>query len=126
MTGYAKSKHAIPLVHLSNYLEGVRSTKASDKAFHWSEDASLQIPKSLNQFTNSWQSDTSGHTFTSSSAESELSACFEAAQKLYDMTAISNTEKIQILAIIDLLCEVVNQQSASAYNSLDEPGRRYL
>lgn len=126
MTGCAESKHAIPLVHLSNYIEGVQLTKPNDKAFHWSEDEFLQIPKSLNQLNNRGQSDASSHTFTSSSAESELSGCYETVQKLYDMTAISNTEKMQILAIVDLLCEVVKPQSASAYNSLDEPGRRYL
>ncbi|KAL6982123.1 hypothetical protein U1Q18_023739 [Sarracenia purpurea var. burkii] len=126
----AKSSHVIPLVHLSNYLDGTLTIRCSDKAIEWSEHASLitsslQLPKGLNQFTYSWGSDTSSNDFTSASTESEISAFVEVVEKLIDITAISSTEKMQILAIVDLLREVSNPHSASTYESLDEPGRRF-
>ncbi|KAL7203159.1 hypothetical protein ACSBR2_016465 [Camellia fascicularis] len=132
LRGYcsAQCSHAIPLVHLSNYVEGVMSTSLSGKAFQRRDNASLitshsQLPKDLNQFAFSWGSDTSSKTFTSSSTNSELSGCIEAVEKLHDIAAISNTEKMQILAVLDLLCDVSDPHSASAYKSLDEPGRRF-
>ncbi|PSS03929.1 DmX-like protein [Actinidia chinensis var. chinensis] len=124
------SSHVIPLVHLSNYLEGVLPTRLSEKTFLWNEDASLitpslQVPKGANQLSYSWGCDSSNNNINSSSIESELSVCVEAVEKLYRLTAISNTEKMQILAIVDLLREVRDPLSASAYESLDEPGRRF-
>ena len=103
----------------------------SEKTFLWNEDTSLitpslQVPKGANQLSYSWGSDSSSNNFNSSSIESERSVCIEAVEKLYCFTAISNTEKMQILAIVDLLREISDPLSASAYESLDEPGRRYF
>ncbi|XP_052192792.1 uncharacterized protein LOC127801585 isoform X2 [Diospyros lotus] len=132
LKGYfpADSSHAISLIHLSNYLEGVLSTNSSDKAFQWSEDASfvtthMQHPEHVNPFAHGLGSEYSSNTFSSSSVESELCSCTAAVEKLYDIAAISNTEKMQILAVVDLLQEVSNPQSSSAYKSLDEPGQRF-
>ncbi|KAA8520765.1 hypothetical protein F0562_014963 [Nyssa sinensis] len=132
MEGYcsAKSSHVIPPIRVSNYLEGLMSTSSSDKAFQWSEDTSLitsssQQLKGLTQFAYSWRSDASDNILPSSSTKSELSGFVEPVEKLYEFAAITNVEKMQILAIIDLLHEVSNPHSASAYESLDEPGRRF-
>ncbi|XP_059651214.1 uncharacterized protein LOC132298889 [Cornus florida] len=123
----ASSGHIISPVHLSNYLEGFLSTSSSDKAFQWGEDASLissssQLQKGSTHSAYSWGSD---NAFTSSSTKSELQDFVEPIEKLYDFAAITNTEKMQVLAVIDLLHDISNPHSTSVYGSLDEPGRRF-
>lgn len=116
---------------MSNYLEGCLSSSPSNKTFQWGGDAALitsssQLQQGLTQFASSWGSDGSSTSFTSPSTNSKLSGLGEPLEKLYDLGAISNSEKMKLLAIIDLLHEVSNPHSASAYESLDEPGRRYF
>lgn len=59
------------------------------------------------------------------STRSELNGFIESLEKFPDIPLWINIEKTQILAIIDLLSEVCSSDSSSAYQSLDEPGRRY-
>ncbi|KAF6145858.1 hypothetical protein GIB67_028853, partial [Kingdonia uniflora] len=54
---------------------------------------------------------------------SEISGFIKTLENFPDIEAISYTEKIQILAVIDLLAEISDLCSASPYASLDEPGR---
>lgn len=120
----------IPVVDLSNYLEGCVISSSSNKTFQWGGDAAL-FTSSLQQqdptqFVSVWGSNDSNTSFTSPSASSKLSGFIEPLLKLYDLGVITNCEKMQLLAIADLLHEVSNSDSASAYESLDEPGRRYF
>ncbi|CAK9136914.1 unnamed protein product [Ilex paraguariensis] len=125
-----ESSRVIPPVPFSDYLEGLMSARSTDEKFQWSGDASLvtsslQLQKDLTQVTYSWDSDASNGTFNSSRTRSELSGFAEQVEKFYCLGAVTNTEKVQVLAIIDLLQEVSSPSSVSAYESLDEPGRRF-
>ena len=124
----AKSSVTIPQILLSNYFEGIFLRNSTDKGFQWSGDlitTSSQFQSSTNQFAFNSESIASNNIFTSSSTKSELSGFVKPLENLYELAAINNKEKMQILAIIDLLGEVSNPH-ASTYESLDEPGRRYF
>ncbi|XP_057981006.1 uncharacterized protein LOC131166445 isoform X2 [Malania oleifera] len=119
----------IPQIHLSNYLDGPVSKNSVEGEFQLSESPSLlmspQFQRGSTQFGYNSESDASNHILTSSLAKSELSSFVETLEKLYDIAAITNMEKMEIIAIVDLLKEISNPHSNSAYGSLDEPGRRF-
>ncbi|XP_034708565.1 uncharacterized protein LOC117931671 isoform X3 [Vitis riparia] len=126
----AKSSHIIPQIHLSNYFEGHLSKASTDKGFQWSREdtlvtSSAQFQRGPIQFSYNSESDAPRNMFSSSSTKSELSRFVEPLEKFYELAAITSSEKMQILAIIDLLNEVNNPHAASAYGSLDEPGQRF-
>lgn len=121
----------IPQVPLSNYLEGILSKSSGHETFQWSGgadaiSASSQFQNGSSLFASSWGHTASGNAFTSSSIKSEATDLLEAVGKLYESGGISNNEKLQIHAIIDIIQEVSDPHSVSAYGSLDEPGRRYF
>lgn len=47
-------------------------------------------------------------------------------EKLRAHQAITDSQKMQMLAIVDLLHEISNSQSTSAYESLDDSGKRFF
>lgn len=114
-----KVNEVIPQIHLSSYFEGCLSTSTRDTGFQWGGDDS-SIPSSSQSYN--WGSN---NGLMPSSTVSELSGFVETIEMMYDLKAINNTVKMQILGIIDLLSEISNPNSGSAYNSLDEPGRRF-
>lgn len=127
----AKSSHLVPQIHLSNYFEGHPAKTSTDKEFQWSREDTLvtlsaQFQGGPFQFSYNSGCDAPRNMFSPSSTKSELSGFVEPLEKFYELAAITSSEKLQILAIIDILNEVDNPHSASAYGSLDEPGRRYL
>ncbi|KAL3622261.1 hypothetical protein CASFOL_033672 [Castilleja foliolosa] len=114
------SSNIISPVPLSTYLEGLLSPISSDKSFQWS---SSQLESGFSHFTS-----VGGHgdsPLTSSSSGSEFNDFVEAFEKLYDYAHITKVEKMQALALVDLLQDVGNPHCTSAYGSLDEPGRRF-
>lgn len=122
------SSDVISSVPLSDYLEGLLSSHSSNKLFQWSGDSasvtsSSELQNGLSQYTSNWGYDASN---TSPLSRSEFSDFTEAIERLYESSSITKIEKMQALAIIDLLQEVSNPHSTSAYGSLDEPGRRYF
>lgn len=126
-----KSGHIVPQIHLSKYFEGHLSKTSTDKGFQWSrEDALFTLPAPFQtspiQFSYNSESDTPKSMSSSSSTKSDPSGFVESLEKFSELAAITSSEKIQLLAIIDLLNELNSSNSASAYGSLDEPGRRYL
>lgn len=112
----------VPQIPLSDYIEGILSKSLTDNTFQWSGNAT-----SMTQFqsglTNS--NDSFSNMFSSSSTKSGLRDFLEPINKLHELEAITTLEKMQILAIIDLLNEVSNPQTASVYENLDESGRRF-
>lgn len=60
-----------------------------------------------------------------STATSWKSEFIYALENSHDISFIKDMERTQILAIVDLLGEIGDSSHASAYESLDEPGRRY-
>ncbi|XP_043715744.1 uncharacterized protein LOC122664110 [Telopea speciosissima] len=120
----------IPQIHLSKYFEELFSTSLGDKGLQWGGDASMfsssaQFETSSTQF-GGYNSTVNGtnNMFTFSSAKSEVNSFIETLEKTNDFVAMSNSERMQMLALIDLLGEVSGSCS-SAYDSLDEPGRRF-
>lgn len=127
----AKSSHCIPQIPLSNFFDAHISINSNDKGFKWNGDASVFTSSSpfqigFGQSTYGLDSYGSSNMINSSSTKSELNDFIEPFEKLYKSAAISDIEKIQILSIIDLLTELCSSNSSSAYESLDEPGRRYF
>ncbi|KAL3008820.1 hypothetical protein AAZX31_07G052800 [Glycine max] len=119
----------LPNVLLSYYLEGCIPKGSQPKGFQWGGDAALitsisQAQSSLFRFP--YHSDSSVENESiSSSTKSELNDFIESLEKFPDLPFLVDIEKTQILAIIDLLSEVSSAHSSSAYQSLDEPGRRF-
>ncbi|PIN24548.1 RAVE (regulator of V-ATPase assembly) complex subunit RAV1/DMX protein, WD repeat superfamily [Handroanthus impetiginosus] len=120
--GAKMSSNIIPAVPLSTYLEGLLSPSSSDKLFQWS---SSQLQTGLSHFALNGGYDAPNTALTASSSKSEFKDFSEAFERLYYYTHITKVEKMQALSLIDLLQEVSNPHSPSAYESLDEPGRRF-
>jgi len=115
----------LPNIVLSNYLEGCISKVSQGKGFQWGGDSASisQAQSSLFQFP--YHSGSSAENESIFSTKSELNGFIESLEKFPDLPLLIDIEKTQILAIIDLLSEVSSAHSSSAYQSLDEPGRRY-
>lgn len=122
-------RNGLPSIILSDYLEGRMPKSSQDKGFNWSGDvASItsfsQAQSSSFQFP--YHSDSSSENKRSStSTSSELNGFIESLENFPNLPHLINIERTEILSIIDLLREVSNPDSSSAYQSLDEPGRRY-
>ncbi|KAK6158907.1 hypothetical protein DH2020_006221 [Rehmannia glutinosa] len=119
---------SLPIFHpealLINLSSGLLSPSSSDKLFQWS---SSQLQSGLSHFVpvGGYDATNTAPTSSSSSSRSEFNDFVESFERLYDYTHTTKVEKMQALALIDLLQEVSNPQFTSAYGSLDEPGRRY-
>ncbi|OMO64215.1 hypothetical protein CCACVL1_21938 [Corchorus capsularis] len=127
---HPKLSNILPQIPLSNYVEGVLSKSSTENSFQWGGNAtlitpSLQFESGLTKSSFNLASDASSKIFSLPSTKSGLSDFLEPINKLHKWAMITTSEKMQILAIIDLLNEVNNLQSASAYENLDEPGRRF-
>ncbi|XP_024024158.1 uncharacterized protein LOC21406247 isoform X2 [Morus notabilis] len=126
--GTINFSYIVPQIPLSNYFEGLLQKSLPDKGFHWGGKAALttstsQFQMGISQFAYNFDSNSSNNLFTSSSTRSELIAFIEPLENFYELASITNVEKTQILAVIDLLGEITNPNSA--YGSLDEPGQRF-
>ncbi|KAJ8748468.1 hypothetical protein K2173_003364 [Erythroxylum novogranatense] len=120
--GSGKHSQIIPSILLSNYFEGLLLKDSTYKEFKWNADE--RSPALFSQFAlYSSTSNSSSSMSSYSSITSELVGFVEPVEKLYNLAALTNLDKLQLLAIIDLLGEV--QHSASAYENLDECGRRF-
>lgn len=113
--------HSVPEIHLGNYMEGLILKNSIDRGFQWSTDAKLPASSPFMPFNENYDAAVPG--FGLSSTESRLGNSLESLENSYDLAACA-VEKLQMLAVIDLLNEV--QHSSSAYKNLDEPGRRYF
>ncbi|XP_050385252.1 uncharacterized protein LOC126801830 isoform X2 [Argentina anserina] len=123
-----KSSSFVPQILLSTFLDEIISKDSNDKGIQWSGDtvtSSSQLQRDFGQFTYSLDSNASNNLFSSSSTKYEVVDFVEHLEKLYELVAITNTERMQILAIFDLLNEMTNSNSGSPYESLDEPGQRF-
>ncbi|XP_027907848.1 uncharacterized protein LOC114167099 isoform X2 [Vigna unguiculata] len=118
----------IPNIVLSNYLEGCISKGSQGKGFQWGGDSASitsisQAESSLFPFP--YNSGSNAENDSIFSTKSELNGFIESLEKFPDLPPLIGVEKTHILAIIDLLSEVSSAHSSSAYQSLDEPGRRF-
>lgn len=122
----ANPTYTIPEILLSDYFEGAVKT-STDKGVQWSTNSlTSQFKEGVSQWTFNWESISNDNSFIPSSTKSEFSSFIEPLEKFYELAGLTSMEKTQTLAIVDLLGEISNKSSASAYESLDEPGRRYF
>ncbi|XP_051144791.1 uncharacterized protein LOC127260850 isoform X2 [Andrographis paniculata] len=108
-------------VPLSNYFEGMLPSSSGEKSFQWSISPFQTGKAEYTSFGGYGALSTS----LSSSPQSEFDNFIEALERLYKYTYITEVEKLQAIALIDLLREVSSHHSKCAYGSLDEPGRRF-
>lgn len=108
---------------LSNYLEGLLTSSSNDNLFQWS---SSQPQIGLSQFTSGWGHNDPHIRLTSSSQRSEFVGFIEALEWLHHAGCMTKIELMQAISLVDILQEVSDPCSTSAYGSLDEPGRRYF
>ncbi|KAL6495596.1 hypothetical protein OROGR_030159 [Orobanche gracilis] len=108
-------------VPLSNYLEGLLYPVSSERLSQWS---SSQFESGFSHFALGGGYD-APHSAPTLSSISEFNDFVEAFERLYNYAHITKVEKMQALALIDLLQEVGNTHRNSAYGSLDEPGRSF-
>ncbi|KAJ8621858.1 hypothetical protein MRB53_030387 [Persea americana] len=127
---FRKPCNIIPQIQLSQYFGGL-SSSIHDKGLQWGGGVSSDISGSLFERSlfpleevNSTAS-FSGNMLGATSGKSEITRFIEALEKSHDLTAIMNMDKAQILAMVDLLGEVCDSCYSSAYESFDDPGRRF-
>ncbi|GAB4861575.1 hypothetical protein Ancab_036768 [Ancistrocladus abbreviatus] len=128
-TTSAELSRDITQIKLSNYFEGHISTRGIIEGFQWTRnDGSVNLSSFLEvgprHFGNNLASEACNNNFGASTS-SESGVFLEIVEKLHTLAAITDSQKIQIFAIVDLLREISNSQSTSAYESLDAPGRRF-
>ncbi|XP_047938214.1 uncharacterized protein LOC125185681 isoform X1 [Salvia hispanica] len=109
-------------VPLSDYLDGILPLHSSGNVFHWSTS---QLHTGLFNSVPEGGYGAHNSTMTSSLSKSEFDGFIESLESLHSYNCINTDEKIQAIALVDLLREVGNANSTSAYGSLDEPGRRF-
>uniref|UniRef100_A0A0D9V1Y4 RAVE complex protein Rav1 C-terminal domain-containing protein n=1 Tax=Leersia perrieri TaxID=77586 RepID=A0A0D9V1Y4_9ORYZ len=119
-----KSCDNIPECPLSENFTDMLSNDTSARGLHWGGSQGstafslLSSPNSYPQMEN----DLGINTTTSTSQSSDINKLLS---KNVSIPAISDMERIQILAISDLLGKITDQSNASPYKSLDEAGRRF-
>ena len=126
-----KSDRIVGQVNLFNYFEGRLSNGESSFEFQWSKDVntiswSSHSDRNLMQLAGISMHDTISSFFPSSATSSKANGYHEMLEKLRVLESVTDSQKMKMVAIVDLLREISNSQSVSAYGSLDEPGRRYL
>ncbi|XP_056160339.1 uncharacterized protein LOC115686969 isoform X2 [Syzygium oleosum] len=126
----AKSRQIVPQIVLSSYLEGVALESSPARQIQWSGGAtsitsSFSFERGSTDLSSKFDYDASSNRPNSLSLKSELSSSINTLERGHELEAMSQKEKMEILAIIDLLSEVNHSHSTSVYESLDEPGRRF-
>lgn len=120
---YTKSSHIVPQIPLSTYFDGLPFKGSTDNGFQWSGLNTFSTSSQFSQLAYNMDLDASN---SSSSTKSELSGFVESLQNVYKLAGVTDVEKMEILAVVDLLNEFDSKHSASVYENLDEPGRRYF
>ncbi|XP_010695486.2 uncharacterized protein LOC104908039 isoform X2 [Beta vulgaris subsp. vulgaris] len=125
-----KSGIIIRHITLSKYFEGQLSKVGANQGFQWGNDLG----------TNTWSRHSGGELMpladssainainsmsTISARSLETCEFHDVLEKLRAHQAITDSQKMQMLAIVDLLHEISNSQSTSAYESLDDSGKRF-
>lgn len=118
-----KSYCSVPEINLSSYFEEVVLEESSNKDLQWGQNLSFQMSSS--SFQHYSPADDMSHNFSpATNLKSELMGFIDAIEKSGDTNALTNIEKSQLLAVIDLLLELGASDHSSVYDSLDAYGRR--
>ncbi|XP_077251332.1 transducin family protein / WD-40 repeat family protein [Tasmannia lanceolata] len=122
---FGKACHIILQIQLSKYFEDFLSSNVRDNRLQWGRDASSETSGTQFQRSLFQHVETPEDIFTSTSGTSEIAGFIRTLEKSHEIPAITNLERTQLLAILDLLGEVSDSHHASTYESFDEPGRRF-
>ncbi|XP_020526297.1 uncharacterized protein LOC18439600 [Amborella trichopoda] len=119
-----KSYNAVPQINLSEYFQVVPSKTVCNKALQWglgiTSEASATSRKNLFQSvqSNSMVQETACLT-------TSFNGIMETLENSPNIPGITDVERIELLALTDLLGDVSNSSRGSTYLSLDGPGRRF-
>lgn len=121
-----KSCHDVPEIDLSEYFMDTASTNFSNEGLQWGQNISTGISglKFHSDVFHNIESSSGMNVSTTYSEKSEIISFIDTLQNCCAIAAITDTERTQILAIIELLGEIDDSAHASVYRSLDEAGRR--
>ncbi|KAJ4797154.1 transducin family protein / WD-40 repeat family protein [Rhynchospora pubera] len=121
-TGESISK--IPEIHLSKYFSDVSPTDVPNSGLQWGMNSSNNFASSFQFSSNAFDyvGGMGNSNFTMTVQKPDIAVLADALNKFSE---ISGIEKIQILAISDLLGEISDPSRSSPYKSLDEPGRMF-
>ncbi|MQL89896.1 hypothetical protein Taro_022485 [Colocasia esculenta] len=121
----------IPEINLSDYFGDTYYVASQNKGFQWGNDiakgaSTLQFQQNMfhlaenNSLVNFPESKS-----TSSSQQSEIACLIDALKKSDNVRTIIENDRADLLAIVDMLGEIIDPQYVCAYESLDEPGQRF-
>nr|CAD1824307.1 unnamed protein product [Ananas comosus var. bracteatus] len=122
-----KSCHDVPEIDLSEYFMDTASTNFSNEGLQWGQNISTGISglKFHSDVFHNIESSSGMNVSTTYSEKSEIVSFIDTLQNCCAIAAITDIERTQILAIIELLGEIGDSAHASVYKSLDEAGRRF-
>lgn len=116
----------VPEIHLSEYSGETYGAVSRNEGFQWGHDiskgaSSMQglLPIQYHSLENFPE-----NKFSSTSQGPEFMGFVDTLQKA-DVRTRLGVDSSELLAIVDLLGEIVDPQNTSVYQSLDKPGRRY-
>ncbi|CAM8911029.1 unnamed protein product [Rhodiola kirilowii] len=120
-----KSLSPAPQIPLSEFFEGhnLGSSTVNERQWSAQDGSSSKVQSGFSAFAFGSEYDVP-HIATSSS-DSEISGFNKQMEKLLTLGYVTDIEKLQTCAIMDLLNEISSTHSASMYGSLDDPGRRF-
>uniref|UniRef100_A0A803KZQ1 RAVE complex protein Rav1 C-terminal domain-containing protein n=1 Tax=Chenopodium quinoa TaxID=63459 RepID=A0A803KZQ1_CHEQI len=125
-----KSSIIITQINLSKYFEGQSLKVGASQGLQWSNNfdtnnCSRNSDEGLMHFADTSAGDAMNCVPAASATSSESYGFHKILEKLHGHHDLTGSQKMQMLAIIELLNEISNSQSTSAYGSLDDTGRRF-
>lgn len=131
-TEFKKTHPITQQICTAEYFEkAVSSISTQSKDSSWGLDSSIKIfdmQFESNPFHHEGGTSLAISSTRSSAPISQISAlknCVYTLENSHDIPSLNDMERTQILAVVDLLGECIDPNFSSAYESLDEPGRRY-
>ncbi|CAA6665762.1 unnamed protein product [Spirodela intermedia] len=117
----------VPEIHLSEYFGEKYGAVSRNEGFQWGYDISREassmqglLPIQYHSLENFPENKSS-----STSQGPEFMGFIDTLQKSDDVRARMGIDSTKLLAIVDLLGEIVDPQNTSVYESFDKPGRRF-
>jgi hypothetical protein len=119
---FAEPFLSIPQMHLSQFLQLGFSKENYDRELQWGVGTDDTISS-----TNGWTQSSLSHESGASSdtlSKSEVEGFVTALERCPRVPGITDGERIQLLALLDILAEMSSPYEASQYENLDDPARR--
>uniref|UniRef100_A0A1D1XGP0 DmX-like protein 1 n=1 Tax=Anthurium amnicola TaxID=1678845 RepID=A0A1D1XGP0_9ARAE len=121
----------VPEISFSDYFGEIHTRASQNKGLQWGHDigkgaSTVQFQQNLFQLAE-------GHSLVnvseswsnSTSQESETMGFINTLKKSDNVRAIADIDRTELLAIVDVLGEISDPKNGFAYESFDQPGRRF-